>query len=205
MKEEKEIIIKEDVEPKYNIKNYILFFFTFSFIGWIWEVLLFLFNTGKFTNRGVLLGPYLPIYGSGGIAILLLLKKFYKKPILTFVLSMTICSVIEYFTSWYLEFTTGLRWWDYSQYFLNINGRICLEGSLIFGFAGCLVIYLLAPKLKKLYNKINIKLQIISCTVFLIIFIIDVVYSNINPNTGEGITDYEKWNQPVINMNNYKT
>lgn len=187
-----------DMPVKYSIQNYILFFFTFAFVGWVWEVILFLFNTGKFANRGVLLGPYLPIYGVGGVLILLLFKRFYKKPVLTFGLSMTICSVIEYFTSWYLEVTQGLRWWDYSHYFLNLNGRICLEGSLIFGFAGCLVIYWIAPNLKKIYDKINMKVQIALCIIFISVFSIDFVYSQIHPNIGEGITDIENWNRPVL-------
>lgn len=187
-----------NLNQKYGIKNYILFFFTFAFIGWVWEVLLFIYNTGQVTNRGVLFGPWLPIYGSGGVAILILFRRFYKKPILTFFLSMLICSIIEYVTSWYLEFTTGLRWWDYSQYFLNINGRICLEGALIFGFAGCMVIYVIAPRLKKIYDKINLKVQILLCVTLSSAFLVDVVYSKIHPNVGEGITDYENWNNPVL-------
>ena len=59
------------------------------------------------------------------------LKKFKKimdNPVLTFAIVVIICGIIEYSTSWYLEYTQGLRWWDYTGNFLNLNGRICFEG-----------------------------------------------------------------------------
>jgi len=183
----------KDKEEHYGIVLYILFFFTFSILGWIWEVGLHLFQNGEFVNRGVLFGPWLPIYGTGGIAVLFLSKKTYNRPIITFFLTMIICSIIEYFTSWYLEFTKGVRWWDYSGYFLNLNGRICLAGAIVFGLGGCLVIYYLAPKLKEIYTKVPIPIQIILCVTLISLFVIDNIYSRKHPNMGKGITDYENW------------
>lgn len=60
---------------------------------------------------------------------------------------MVVCSIIEYFASWYLEKAHGIRWWDYSGYFMNLNGRICLEGAVVFGLACCLVVYFVGPLL----------------------------------------------------------
>ena len=56
---------QNDYGKWYKITDYILFFFVFSFIGWVWEVCLVLVQTGKLVNRGVLFGPWLPIYGVG--------------------------------------------------------------------------------------------------------------------------------------------
>ena len=183
--------IVENERPRYDVLNYILFFFIFSFCGWIWEVLLHLIDNGQLVNRGVLIGPWLPIYGTGGIVAIIFLKKLYNKPVSTFFLSMLICSIIEYFTSWYLEVTKGLRWWDYSGYFLNINGRICLIGSIAFGLICCFVIYILAPKLDCILNRFNAIIKIILCITLISLFSFDMIHSKFYPNVGKGVTDYE--------------
>lgn len=179
---------KNEYGRLYKITDYILFFFAFSFIGWIWEVCLVLVQTGKLVNRGVLLGPWLPIYGSGGVLILLLLRKMFNKPIVTFFSMTILCTVIEYITSWYLEVTKGVRWWDYSNYLLNINGRVCLEGAIVFGIGGCAVVYLLAPKLSKVFNKLSNYILVPLCVILTFLFTIDVIYSHYHPNMGEGVT-----------------
>mgnify|MGYP000694838553 FL=1 len=120
-------------------------FFIFSCIGWLWEVSLHLITDGVFVNRGAMHGPWLPIYGSGGILILTLLKKFRDKPYLCFILIFVLCGFLEYTTSYVMEMNTGLKWWDYSGYFLNLDGRICAEGLCVFGIGGMAFIYVLAP------------------------------------------------------------
>lgn len=180
--------LKIDYNREYSLPNLVLMFFTFSLIGWLWEVGLNLFMTGEFVNKGTLIGPYLPIYGTGGILLILLLNKFREKPLLVFVFAIIICGVIEYMTSVYLEYMYQKKWWDYSGFFLNINGRVCLEGLILFGLGGCAGIYVVAPLLDNIYKKIPYKTKIILCTILVIIFTIDFMYSSINPNSGEGIT-----------------
>ena len=90
--------------------------------------------------------PGCPFTGQGGVLVLILLKKVRERPVVTFFLTMLICGCVEYATSWVLEMIHhGVRWWDYSGYFLNLNGRVCAEGLLIFGLGGCGFIYILAP------------------------------------------------------------
>ena len=133
-------------DHSYSLVNLIMMFFIFCFVGWVWEVSLAFISEDMFVNRGTLHGPWLPIYGTGGVIILVLLKKLREKPALEFVAAMVLCGCLEYFSSWYLEMThDGQRWWDYTGYFLNINGRICAEGLLTFGLGGLAIVYLLAP------------------------------------------------------------
>ncbi len=174
----------------YTIVNIIMMFFIFSFIGWIWEVSLHLIKDGVFVNRGALHGPWLPIYGYGGILILIFLNRFRKNVALEFGTTLVLCGLVEYFTSYFLEINHGLKWWDYSGYFLNLNGRICAEGLLVFGLGGLAIVYLLAPVLDNLLNKLNHKFLLSIVSILLIIFITDQVYSNKHPNTGKGITSY---------------
>lgn len=86
-------------------------------------------------------------------------------------------------------FTDGMKWWDYSGYFLNLHGRICAEGLLVFGVGGMMVVYILAPLTDNLFQKGNQKLLRLFCLIFLTLFCLDLVYTQIHPNAGEGITD----------------
>ena len=180
--------LKINYKVDYSVINLILLFFTFSFIGWIWEVSLHLFNDGVFVNRGTMFGPILPIYGWGGILIIILLKKFRDNPFQLFISSFVLCGIVEYFTAWYLEVTKAMKWWNYSGYFLNLNGRICLEGLLVFALAGCAATYFVAPFLNNIYNKFKREPKLILAIIFIILYGIDMRYSSLHPNTGDGIS-----------------
>ena len=180
----------------YSILSLILLFFIFSFIGWSWEVSLHLVKDGVFVNRGVLHGPWLPIYGAGGVMILILLNRFRKNPAAEFIATLVLCGFVEYFTSLVMEIKFGQRWWDYSGYFLNLNGRICGEGLLTFGMGGMAIVYLLAPALDNMIRKIKLKVLIPICLVLVCLFAADQMYSSKHPNEGKGITDYS--GVPVI-------
>lgn len=179
-------------DRSYSLINLIMMFFIFCFVGWVWEVSLAFISEDMFVNRGTLHGPWLPIYGTGGVIILVLLKKLREKPALEFVAAMVLCGCLEYFSSWYLEMThDGQRWWDYTGYFLNINGRICAEGLLTFGLGGLAIVYLLAPALDNLLSRIDARKLGIVAAVLLVLYCADQVYSAQHPNVGAGITDYK--------------
>lgn len=173
----------------YSLTSLVLMFFLFSMVGWIWEVALHLPKDG-FVNRGVLHGPWLPIYGSGGVMILIVLKKFRGRPILEFFAAIVLCGIVEFFTSVILEATKGIKWWDYSGYFLNIEGRVCAEGLLVFGLAGVAAVYVLGPILDNKFSRIPPKIAYTIAAALALIFVVDIIYSNFNPNVGKGITDY---------------
>lgn len=168
---------------------YVLLFFILAFLGWLWEVILFLFTEHAFINRGVYRGPYLPIYGIGGLLLCLLLGSFRKKPLCVFGISLVVCSVLEYLASYFLERRWGIRWWDYSGHFLNINGRICLLGALVFGLGGTALVCLFLPFYEKLYLKVSKKWRFFLCLGLLLVFVADAAYCAVWPNTGEGISE----------------
>ena len=144
----------------FNAFEVILLFFIFSFIGWVYEVILSIFEHHKFINRGFLIGPYLPLYGFGGLLSTIFLSKIdvgdgFLNILVLFVSATLICSVLEYFTSWLMETLFHNRWWDYSNFKANINGRICLFCSLGFG-AGCTAcVKLVNPLLRYLLDLIS--------------------------------------------------
>lgn len=182
-----------DYTQKYDIRALIIMFFIFSFVGWCWEVGLHFFRDGVFVNRGFFLGPYLPIYGSGAILMLVLLRRVANNPVLTFGLIMVVCAVVEYFTSLGLEAVYGIKWWDYSGYLLNLNGRICLECTVFFGIGGCLTIYILAPLVNVMLKKVDPRIQTLICGVLVGVFVLDASHSFFFPNTGKGITHGQGW------------
>ena len=184
----------KDHEPalftrKYPVTTLVLLFFLFSIIGWCWEVVLHLLSEGTFVNRGVLHGPWLPIYGTGGVLVLLTLYKLRDKPWLEFWATVVVCGVVEYFTAYYLETVYDRRWWDYAGYFLNLHGRICAEGLLVFGLGGMAVVYGVAPLFDNLLHKVRRSVLIGLCAALIALFCVDQAYSHFHPNEGEGITD----------------
>lgn len=184
----------KDHEPalftrKYPVTTLVLLFFLFSIIGWCWEVVLHLLSEGTFVNRGVLHGPWLPIYGTGGVLVLLALYKLRDKPWLEFWATVVVCGVVEYFTAYYLETVYDRRWWDYAGYFLNLHGRICAEGLLVFGLGGMMVVYGVAPLFDNLLHKVRRSVLIGLCAALIVLFCVDQAYSHFHPNEGEGITD----------------
>lgn len=177
---------------RYSIWSLLALFFIASIIGWSFEVIMHIIEHGEFVKRGVLQGPWLPIYGYGCLLILTILHKFRKKPLQEFILIMVLCGLVEYFTAVYLEYVfNGTKWWDYSGYFLNIQGRVCAEGLLVFGIGGIILVYILAPLIDNVLQKINPKKLAIICCSLLCLFIFDHIYSHYHPNEGKGITDIE--------------
>lgn len=180
--------MKEQKSIHYTFSYLILIFFIFSFIGWVWEVVFHIAIDGAFINRGVFYGPWLPIYGSGGIVMVLLAVKLKSHPLRLCGSIMAVSAVLEYITSVALERVTGNRWWDYSEYLFNFQGRVCLYGLLVFGIGGCLIIYRVMPGLEKKIEKIPVQIRRGICIALVILFFIDAMMVMKNPNQGVGIS-----------------
>ena len=183
-------------------KIYFLLFIIYSFIGWIIEDLYCYFDSGKMVNRGFLIGPVCPIYGVGCLLLVFLLKKYINEPLVLFVISIFICSILEYVTSYVLEKLFKVRWWDYSNLKYNINGRICLETMIPFGIIGTLIVCYINPFMLNLINKMPLIFLNISFYIILVIFVIDLgislkVVSNIKNITSNIVKD----NTEEINNN----
>lgn len=153
-----------------------MIFMMFSVIGWISEVIYVgLFVEHKFVNRGFLHGPLCPVYGFGGVVILLLPPELYSTWIPLFFASMILCTIVEYFVSWILEKMFHTLWWDYSHFKFNIKGRVCLLNALLFGAMGMLVIHFVMPYIMFFLNWLGeYRIQLASC-ILGIVLSIDIV------------------------------
>lgn len=150
-----------------TIQCYFLYFLLYSILGWCYEVFLevVVYRWG-FTNRGVLFGPYCPVYGVGALAFLLCFHKLMAqkkprwlrivKPLLIFVGCMAVATAIELVTSYILEAVTGSwPWQTYVDYAINFQGRIALSPSVRFGLGGLLFLYVLQPLFERLVGALG--------------------------------------------------
>ena len=173
-----------------TIWSLIAVFFIFSMVGWVWEVSLAFITEGGFVNRGMLHGPWLPIYGGGVALIAVLLYRLRTNIALEALAVVVLCGFVEYMTSFVTEQALGMRWWDYTGYYLNLNGRICGEGLAVFAVGGMAAIYLILPVIDAAVTRVKPKILIPVCLALLICFAGDLVYSHSHPNMGEGITSF---------------
>ena len=165
-----------------GIKIIFLLFIFYSFLGWLMEVTCKLIQYKRFINRGFLMGPICPIYGHGAIIMLILLKDFASNPFILFVMSMLVCTTLEYLTSYFMEKLFSARWWDYSNKKFNINGRVCLRNTLCFGILAIVLVYFLNPFILTYIEKITEPFLSILFYTLLVVYIIDniISYSIIN-------------------------
>lgn len=159
----------------------LLYFFTYSFLGWILETIFCVLTLGVFNKRGFLYGPVCPIYGFGAIILIESLKKIKTNTAGKFFISMIAFTIFEYVVSVVLESLFGLRWWDYTGEPFNFQGRISLAYSIAWGIIGTIFVEKIHPFLKKQLEKLTIKIphkvQVILLNVFLVIILIDFVMS----------------------------
>lgn len=184
MKSTSLVVITEDNRFNRRLTKfqcYLTYFFIFSFVGWLLETIYSYFVLGYFANRGFLFGPLCPIYGFGGLILIIFLEDFKKHPVQLFFVAIIVFSIFEYIIGYGLDALYNLWLWDYRNEFLNINGRICLFYSIAWGVVALVFNYILFPIFKNfltfLSTKIPIKLQIFVIRLCTMIFIVDVLYS----------------------------
>ena len=170
-----------------TIKKYYLIFMMYAIIGWIYEVFLevVVYKWG-FTNRGVLFGPYCPVYGVGALLFIFMIyplikdKKIVKKIILIpviFLLCMLVATTVELITSYICELFMGSwPWQTYADYKYNFQARIALSPSIRFGIGGVVFLYVFEPTFEKIVNKLSKKKLNTIFYIVLTIFIIDFIW-----------------------------
>ena len=151
------IMIKKTTKDK--VIDYISYFFIYSCLGWIIETIYAIILQGHSVKRGFLFAPLCPIYGFGAVILLLVTKKMYGKPFQKFLIATVLFTLFEYFVSLILEIIFGLRWWDYSNDFLNIQGRVSLMYTIFWGAIGLIMLEKLHPLIEDFIQKIEVKIS----------------------------------------------
>ena len=150
------------------IESYLMFFI-YSFVGWVVEVVYYGITEGKFINRGFLAGPLCPVYGLGFYAAIWIFEPLSNNFLIIFFGMAAACTIVELIAGVILYHAFHMRWWDYSGYFLNLDGRIC------WGIAASLGIYVLHPLVKHLIYLIHYPVKIGILVFFTVILVTDLV------------------------------
>lgn len=167
----------------YTILDYIFYFFFYSFIGWFFESCYCSIRPKKWVNRGFLRGPICPIYGTGGLVMMIALlplrhitDNLYFNELLIFIAGAILCDIVEFMTSYIMEKLFNARWWDYSNKKFNIQGRICLTHTFYWGTCSCLFVFILEPIMNLyLVGQVSESSRNILTYIFLTVFAFDLL------------------------------
>lgn len=166
------------------ITQLILWFAIYSTGGWAYETIVCSIGERRLVKRGFLYGPTCPIYGVGAVSVYLLLG-WIQDPLALFVMGCVVATGIEYATATLLENVFHQRWWSYDGWFLNVKGRICLLGSLVFGGLTLLAVLVLQPMIILLVNSIPVQQQFFLAALLALVYLYDAAESieHANPDT----------------------
>ncbi|MCI9287158.1 MAG: putative ABC transporter permease [Clostridia bacterium] len=156
---------------KITINQIIWYLIIFSILGLLIETIFCYITTGVLESRkGLIWGPFCPVYGVGATILIILLNRYNEKPIQLFIAGSIMGNIIEYSLSYILEAMYGARFWDYSYLNWNLNGRICITYSIFWGILAVILIKMVKPIIDKIINKIpnNEKINI---TIIILILI----------------------------------
>ena len=117
----------------YSVIQWLFFFYFYCFCGWVFESTYVSLKNRKWTNRGFMRGPFLPLYGSGAIMMLVVSAPFQDSVVLTYIAGVIGATILEYITGVTMEALFKVRYWDYSKQPFNFQGQICLGSSLAWG------------------------------------------------------------------------
>ena len=153
----------------YTTAQWFFFFYVYCFIGWIWESGFVSAKSHQLVNRGFMHGPFLPIYGSGAIVILISTIGVKDNLYLVFLFGMISSTILEYFTGAAMEKLFQVRYWDYSKHKFNLKGHICLQVSLGWGLFSILMVKVIQPLVE------NLVLQIPNTIVDILSFALTII------------------------------
>lgn len=177
------------VRRAYSFTSLVWIFFLGSFLAWLMQGGLMSNNTtGTMIKFGVLSGPWMPMYGAIGILSLLFFTKCRKNPVLTFLLTACTAGVIQASTGSFLQRTYNMRWWDFSNYYLNVQGLTCLQAMVTIALVCMMFFYIFAPYIDQWLSHRNPKVALILALVLVVIFILDVVHGAGSPNAASAIS-----------------
>lgn len=190
--EEKQTKIEKQEEKSKNrftimglsIWRVFAYFIIYSIVGYLIETVFSIMTKGTWESRqSFLYGPFCSIYGLGATIIIIFLHKHTKKYNILFFGGFILGSIIEYVVSIFSELILGVKWWDYSNMPLNINGRICVFFSLFWGFLSLYLIASFNPKIDRFINwiksKFSIKLLKNVTLITIILLFIDCIITGI--------------------------
>ena len=201
-------------ENKELIHKSVWYFCIFSILGLIIETIYCYITTGVLESRkGLIWGPFCPVYGVGATILIITLNKYKNSPIKLFIYGVLMGSLIEYILSYSMEAIYKVRFWDYTYTNMHINGRICVPYSIMWGILSLILIKICKPIIDNLINKIKENIRNKLELIFIIFIIIDALFTfcavtvykerAINKYNGNNVENQENKIKTMLVNNDY--
>lgn len=162
---------------QYEWYQLLFLFFIFCNIGWVIESSIESLYRRRFINRGFLNGPYIPIYGFGGMTILICCMPFQHNGFLVYIVGVLSCTALEFFVGWVMETIFQKQFWDYSMLKFTYKNRISLIPSLFWGLLSLFLVYVLFGPVDKLVSFVSEGFAVIYDAVFIVVMTVDIIIS----------------------------
>lgn len=144
-------------------------------VGTLWETVLnYCKGNGFVYCNGSIFTPINFVYGFGALVIWIFLANSNRKPYMTYIYGAIGGGIVEYLLNFLEEKILGARSWDYSNEFLNINGRTTIPFMLFWGLLCLAVVYGVYNPLAKIYDKCPKKVMTTIAIVLLAIVVTDL-------------------------------
>ena len=161
----------------FSFVEWLTLFYIYGFIGWTLEIIIVSFEQKKIVSRGFLRLPILPLYGFGASIIMTVTYPVAENPTLVFICGALACTLLEYFVGVIMDCIFNVKYWDYSTYEFNFQGKISAVSTLYWGFMSLFMTYQLLDWSHKFIDFLPDTFMIIFCCVVSVLFVTDVIYS----------------------------
>lgn len=160
----------------FHFNSWLVYFYFYSIFGWFFESGNVSIRQKKWVNRGFMRGPWLPLYGSGAVVILIVTLPFADYPLAVYFAGAVGATILEYITGVAMLALFKVRYWDYSYRKIQFQGHICLVSTVVWGFLSLLMVYGVHPWVMRIVGSINV--EIINVVTFIITLLITYDFAN---------------------------
>lgn len=160
----------------FHFNSWLVYFYFYSIFGWLFESGNVSIRQKKWVNRGFMKGPWLPLYGSGAVVILVATLPFAQYPVAVFFAGAVAATVLEYFTGVAMLELFKVRYWDYSYRKIQFQGHICLVSTIVWGLLSLLMVYIIHPWVAHLVGAVNV--EVVNVVTFIITLLITYDFTN---------------------------
>ena len=150
----------------YTFRQWLSFFYLYCIFGWCFESAYVSLKQLRPVNRGFLKGPWLPLYGSGAVLVLLITMPFDQHPVAVYIAGLIGATLLELVTGEAMVHLFKVRYWDYSNQHFQYKGHICLSSSIVWGFFSVMMVYVVQPQVERFVFWLNS--EFVSVMTFLI-------------------------------------
>ena len=161
---------------EFHFNNWLVFFYIYSILGWVFESVNVSVRQKRWVNRGFMKGPWLPIYGSGAVVILIASLPFSYSPVAVYFAGAVAATILEYFTGEIMLAIFKVRYWDYRYRKIQYKGHICLVSTVAWGFLSIMMVYGIHPVISGWLDRINE--EVVSVVVFVVTLCIAYDFAN---------------------------